>query len=236
MTPQRYDIYRLIHKGIRSYLTETLLAVGRMDPHDAGACQRTLHQLQQLLDFCSKHLQHENQFVHPAMERVQPGCAQAMYEHHQHHTDMISSLGQAAISLASAAQEQRDSLAADLYRNLALFVADNLTHMHEEETVNNAILWQGYTDDEILAIEHALVSSLTPEENAATLQWILPSINHPERYGFLTGMRLGAPEAVFNGALGIAQGQLPATDWERLQQALHLTPSELAPGKLAHAG
>ena len=220
MTPQRYDIYRLIHKGIRSYLTETLLAIGRMDPHETAHRNGALNQLEQLLTFCMGHLQHENAFVHPAMDRVKPGCAESMYDHHQHHEAMIRDLRRAATELKIAEPTERDALAAELYRTLAVFVADNLAHMHEEETVNNAILWAGYRDEEIMAIEHALGSSLTPEENAQTMEWMLPAMNHQERCEFLAGMRQGAPREVFDGTLAIARQQLAAGEWGRLELAL----------------
>ena len=44
-----------------------------------------------------------------------------------------------------------------LYQRLALFVADNYEHMSEEETHNQSVLWDTYTDDELRAIEGAIV-------------------------------------------------------------------------------
>ncbi|MBV1790155.1 hypothetical protein KQ940_19030 [Marinobacterium sp. D7] len=50
------------------------------------------------------------------------------------------------------------------HRNLAIFVAENLQHMHVEETLNACILWEQFSDEQILAIEKQLVESLTPDE------------------------------------------------------------------------
>lgn len=146
MQHQRFDIYRLIHKGLRAYLTETLLSVGRMDIAASADLHAGLTQLHSLLDFCESHLQHENEFIHPAMNRCQPGSADSMSEHHHQHEDMIAELRGAANQLRASAQADRELLAAQLYRKLALFVADNLAHMHEEETRNNSILWSCYSD------------------------------------------------------------------------------------------
>lgn len=220
MTSQRFDIYRLIHKGLRSYLTETLLTIGRMDPQSEADLHAGLIQLRGLLQFCQNHLEHENTFVHPAMEKVLPGCAESMYTHHQHHDAMIADLRGAADQLQATPAAKRDALAATLYRSLAVFVADNLAHMHEEETRNNAILWQGYSDDEIRAIEHAIVASLSPEKNAEVMSWMLPSMNHQERHEFLSGMRREAPQEVFTGALEIARSTLANGEWNKLQFAL----------------
>jgi len=220
MTTPRFDIYRLIHKGLRCCLTETLLTIGKMDPASDHDVRHGIQQLRQLLEFCQSHLEHENEFVHPAMEACQPGSADSMTLHHQHHETMIAELHGAAAQLLQTDAHLRAPLAAALYRNLAVFVADNLAHMHEEETRNNAILWQGYSDDEIRAIEHRIVASLTPEKNAQTMQWMLPAMNHQERHQFLCGMRREAPANVFAMVLEIAREQLGRTDWNKLQFAL----------------
>lgn len=49
-----------------------------------------------------------------------------------------------------------------LERLLALFVADDVQHMHVEETAHDAVLWAHYSDDELMAIEQAIVASIPP--------------------------------------------------------------------------
>ncbi|NPU91576.1 MAG: hypothetical protein HPY82_06645 [Gammaproteobacteria bacterium] len=220
MHQQRFDIYRLIHKGLRAYLTETLLAVGRMDLDASADLHAGLTQLHSLLDFCESHLQHENTFIHPAMNLCQPGSADSMSDHHQQHVAMIAELRGAARQLRACAQPDRELLAAQLYRKLALFVADNLAHMHEEETRNNSILWNCYSDAEIQAIHQAILQSIPPQENAVAMHWMLAALNHQERHALLSGMRREAPQPVFENTLAIAQQNLPRSEWNKLQFAL----------------
>jgi len=220
MTNQRYDIYRIIHKGMRSFLTDTLLTLGRMDALSEADLHAGLSQLRALLDFCMGHLEHENTFVHPAMHARQPGCVDDMYEHHEQHVQMINELKGMADQLLASKGEQRELLGAMLYRKLAVFVADNLAHMHEEETINNAILWRYYTDAEIQEIERTLVASIPPQKNAEVMKWVLPALNHQERHAFLSGMRQSAPQPVFQNVLEIARQGLPQAEWNKLQFAL----------------
>ena len=220
MTAQRYDIYRLIHKGMRSFLTDTLLTLGRLDPHSAADRHATLTQLRNLLDFCESHLAHENEFIHTAMHARQPGSADNMDEHHQQHLQMIAELRGMAEQLQAVRNEEREQICALLYRKLAVFVADNLAHMDEEETLNNAILWRYYTDEEIRAIEQALVATIPPHKNAETMQWMLPALNHQERHEFLSGVRRAAPAPVFENLLTIAREKLSRSEWNKLQFAL----------------
>lgn len=220
MKTQRFDIYRQIHKALRAYLTDTLLNIGRMDLASSSDLHAGLTQLRELLDFCESHLQHENEFIHPAMNTCRPGSANDMNEHHQHHVHMIEELRAAADQLLAVHHDEREQFGAQLYRKLALFVADNLAHMHEEETVNNRILWECYSDAEIHAIHGAILQAVTPQENAVVMQWMLPSLNHQERHELLSGMRREAPQPVFEGTLEIARQNLPRSEWNKLQFAL----------------
>lgn len=220
MNSQRFDIYRFIHKGMRAYLSDTLLTVGRMDLESNTDLQAGLDALEGLLDFCESHLQHENTFIHPAMEKVQPGSARDMSAHHGQHEAMIDELRDATESLRQSAPSDREGLAAGLYRKLALFVADNLVHMHEEETRNNEILWRGYSDDAIIAIHDALVSTIPEAENAVAMRWMLSAFNHQERQRVLQGMQQEAPRPVFEGTLELARCTLPTTEWKKLQVAM----------------
>src|SRR5689334_16531639 len=71
---QRYDMYEPIHKGLRDFMGDTLSRIGRVDVFDVQDMARTLAQLEALLNFCFKHLSHENEFLHVAIRARQPGA------------------------------------------------------------------------------------------------------------------------------------------------------------------
>ena len=64
----RVDMYAGIHKALRTCMTDTLLALGRMDTDDDLEFAQTCDRVMQLLDLCRSHLHHENDFVHTAMQ------------------------------------------------------------------------------------------------------------------------------------------------------------------------
>ncbi|MYM63027.1 hemerythrin domain-containing protein [Pseudomaricurvus sp. HS19] len=220
MNAQRYDIYSLIHKGLRSCLTEALINLGRVDLSSEAELGTVLVQVGDLLEICRGHLHHENTFIHPAMEACEPGVAAGMYSHHDQHVVMIGQLQSLLAQLQQCAAEARPQVAAQLYRKLAVFVADNLAHMHEEETDNNAVLWRHYSDEEIHAIEQRLVQSLSPGDNARYMRWMLTAMNHQERETLLTAMREQAPAPVYEGVLSLARSNLPLPEWDKLELAL----------------
>lgn len=223
----RYDIYSGIHKAVRAFMFDTLLAVTRVDCDDARDVEQAMSQVLDLAAFCEGHLTHENQFLHTAMEARRPGSSGTTGQDHAHHLEEITRL----VSLAKAVEQSdgtaRIAAATELHRFLSLFIADNLTHMNFEETANNAVLQSLYTDAELGAFEHAIVASLAPEETAVALRWMIPAMNPAERAELLAGMRKNAPQPAFEGALAIARTHLNLLDWNKLAHALAL-PDRLA--------
>ena len=62
---------RHIHKALRHFMTDTLVRVGRLDIDDADEMSATLAQLETLLTLCTRHIEHENDFLHTAIEARQ---------------------------------------------------------------------------------------------------------------------------------------------------------------------
>jgi hypothetical protein len=226
----RRDLFAGIHKALRLFMTRTLCRVGSTDPADADELAATLGMLERLLALCEVHLKDENEFMHPALERARPGTSARIAAEHEHHAEAIADLRDLAGLVADSAEPARGGALARLYRALALFVAENLQHMHVEETAHNAVLWAAYSDDELAALEHALVASIPPAAMAEALHWFLPALNAAERVGMLSEMRQGMPPEAFEGVLGIAERTLTQPEQTRLMRALGLP---VAPGLMS---
>lgn len=216
----RYNIYRVIHKALRGFMTDTLLRVGRMDVTDDCERSQVVEQLRGLLAMCHGHLEHENDFIHPAIEAAMPGGAGQTSTDHVGHVAAIRELQQRVDRLASAQPAQREQLAAELYLELGLFVAENFQHMAVEETRNHAILVSHYSDEEVLDLEQRIVGSLSPAELMLDLRWMLSHMNADERAFMLGGMKRGAPPEVFEAVLGLAREVLTQRDFYKLERAL----------------
>ena len=81
----RVDLYRPIHKALRAFMADTLVAVGSMDTNDDSEVEATLERARSLLELLTLHLEEENRFVHPAMEARRPGSAsEAAHDHIEH--------------------------------------------------------------------------------------------------------------------------------------------------------
>jgi len=216
----RYDVYAQIHKGLRSFMADSLLRIGRLDAADELELAEGAAQLRGLLALCRAHLEHENDFLHTAMEARRPGSAAQAAGEHVHHLRSIAAMEAELAALERAPGEARAEAALELYRSLALFVAENLEHMHYEETAHNSVLWEAYSDAELEAIEHALVASVAPDEMAAVARWMLPAMTAPDRAARLTAMRPAMPAQAFAATLAMLKAHLSERDWYKLGAAL----------------
>lgn len=221
-TAGRLDLYAPIHKALRRFMGDTLDLVGTMDVFDAEDMIRVLGQLQALLTMCERHIVHENTFVHAAIEARQPQGAQRTADDHLEHAHSIEALRQEARGLSTTAPSARPPLALRLYRHLALFVAENLQHMHFEETVNNAALWALYSDDELHDLHEQLLASIPPHEHLEVARWMVPAMSPAERAGMLNGMRLQMPPEAFMEVLTTVRPHLDDRAWDKLARDLKL--------------
>jgi iron-sulfur cluster repair protein YtfE (RIC family) len=216
----RYNIYVMIHKGLRAWMSDVLTTVGRMDPRDAADVSIGLDAVRGLLAGCESHLVHEDTYLHPAIEARCHGGASATVRDHDHHRRSLIELEAAVQAVERTVGADRDGAAQRLYRQLALFIAENFEHMHREETENHAVLVAHYTEAEIFALEQTIVGSLTPEQKMATMRWMVPSTAPHERALLLSGMRLNAPRPAFEAVLGLVRPLLSARELAKLDTAI----------------
>ena len=196
----RMDMYASIHKALRAFMADTLLGLGRMDVDDDLEFAQTCDRVMQLLDLCRAHLHHENQFVHTAMQARAPGTCAAIEAEHTEHEATITALAGGVAHLLGCARAARPATTHVLYRQLALFMAHNFEHMNEEETAHNRVLWQHYTDEELVRIHDALVASIPPQEMMGAT---LTLSNFGTLFGRYANPVIVPPQVAILGAGGI---------------------------------
>lgn len=216
----RFDIYALIHKGIRAALVDALGHAGRLDWTEHDEVNRLVAASQDLALLCRAHVAHEEHFVHRAMEARRPGSARQACADHRGHVADIDRLETLALELAHLPTLRREAAAKALYAHLAHFTADNLAHMAHEEREHNRVLWETHDDEELVALEAAIVASQTPEEARLALRWMLPNLAPAERHQMMAGMREGMPPEVFRDTLASTAGLLDARNALKLHDAL----------------
>jgi hypothetical protein len=218
----RVDLYVGIHKALRALMADNLLALGRMDCDDDLELAQVTQRLLQLLEICRSHLQHENDFVHAALEARAAGSSAQIAHEHEEHVQAIHALARQTTALLQCDPARRAEGTLALYRALSVFIAHNFEHMHVEETAHNAVLWARYTDAELEQIHGALVASIPPEEMMFIVRWMVPYMNPRERIVMLSDMRAHAPAPAFAAVLDVVRPHLTEREWAKLGAGLGL--------------
>ncbi|HKX44559.1 MAG TPA: hypothetical protein VJO99_25605 [Burkholderiaceae bacterium] len=221
----RFDMYAAIHKALRSLMSDTLLQVGRMDVNDLVELDATLNRVDMLLDLCFDHIEHENGWVHTAIEARRPAGAARTAHDHEEHFESIATLRAEVAALRAARPQMQAMLAHRLYQHLALFVAENFQHMHIEETANNAALWALYSDAELHAIHGRLLAAIPPAKELQIVRWMVPACSPMERAAIVGHAKTQMPPEAFLGALAHVRPHLDASGWLKLAAAVGVAPS-----------
>lgn len=218
----RHDLYGPIHKGLRLALSTLLVRLGQAD-FAAPNGERSLEALEQQLALSASHLAHEERFLHPALEARRPGATAILEQDHRHHDDAFVELAGLIAAVRAAPRADKAGPGRALYLAFSRFCADDFAHMAEEEQTFLPLFHEHFADDELRAIEAELIAAIPPEKVMKYLRLMLPAGTPDERFGFLDGMRRGAPAEVFQAVLDqAARPSLAEPDWNALAMRLRL--------------
>ncbi|AJY47642.1 hemerythrin domain-containing protein [Martelella endophytica] len=199
----RYDFYGAVHKGLRRAQCNMLAAVGTADFADAQQTDALLDEFRRLLGLAAAHVVHEDATVHIALRSLSLPT-DLIDEQHDDHRAAFLAFDALADRVENAEGPARLEAGRALYLAFAAYVADDFAHMHEEETVVMPLLWQHFTDAELLDMEMRIIGSMSPEENMAFTRIMVPAMAPAERRAMVGGMFRSMPRPVFDAVIGFA--------------------------------
>lgn len=201
------DFYYAVHKGIRLANARLLIRLGRADAGDEAAVTQVLADLRDHLTMGLSHLTHENREIHAALDARCPGASDHAGEDHAHHEQAFGELDAMADEVARTPMPFRAEALRRLYQRFALFVADDLEHMHEEETVLMPLLVRNFSREELHEIEMRIVTGIPFEKNVLFMRAMLPAASLSERRAMLEGMSAAMPAEVFDALMAAVLGR-----------------------------
>lgn len=218
----RYDLYGNVHKGLRRTQCLLLSRLGANDFDDAAATDKLIGDLRRLLALAAAHVRHEDTEIHAALNRRGIATDTVDEQHEEHHA-AFKVLEDRIAAVEAARGARRVEAGRALYLAFAAYIADDFAHMHEEETVTAPLLWQHFSDEELLAIEMRIIASLPPEENMAFTRMMLPAMNPEQRRVMVGGMIEALPREVFAAVLEFAiRPSLTEADFQALRLSVGL--------------
>lgn len=222
MQNQRYNVFNQIHKGLRGMLYDTALRLQQTDFSQPDA-EAVIEQLNQVLIFFDEHAENEDQFILPHVRKHNAALIDELEKDHDVDHRLTQSLFEYIAEWSQATSDsQRGSVGQRIGYAFNEFIAFNLYHMNKEENVLMYLLWKHYTDDEIRQMESDILRSIAPQTLLAESRWMMRSINDQEVIDWLSGVRQGAPAAVFDTFLQLADEELPTNRLVNVRTALAL--------------
>ncbi len=215
------DLYRDIHKGIRSELFSVTETAGRLDPSDRQARADLATHVRQVVDLLVTHAEHEDGHIQPALERHLPALAEQVADDHERIEARLAGLADQAEEAVDTPGNTRWHTHR-FYVDFAAFTSTYLAHQDLEERVILPALEEIIGTDACLGLHQAIVGSIPPEQMATSLAVMVPAMNIDDRAELLGGMRAGAPAEVFQGMWGLVQSVLDPRDVAALAARLGL--------------
>jgi hypothetical protein len=158
--------------------------------------------------------------MQPLLEVHTPALADTITSDHERIDGQIAALEVLAERSIDAARSARRDLAHRLYLAIASFTSAYLAHQDFEELEVMPALSLAVGADELAAVHHELIASISPDEMASSLAVMLPAMDIDGRAELLGGLQAGAPPEVFAGVWGLTESVLTDEDARALAARL----------------
>jgi len=217
----RYQFYRE-HKYVSSALNDLERLIARTDFCDLDALEEVLGAFLSLSEMLKGHAEYENNRLHSLLK--QKNASSSIYEHiEEDHAEQDRQLLEIAAIIRvisqEAEREKKIERGYHLYLTYRKFVADNLAHLHEEETQILPELQRLYSDSELRQVEAETYREMAPEHMIHMIEILFPHMNTHDRQAFLADIFTLEPEkfdVVWQGIQTIVgQNEHPATEHKK---------------------
>jgi hypothetical protein len=218
----------MIHKGLRALLYETAMKI----QHTNFACDREVHetfeQIRTALWIFKGHIRIEKEEVYSKLYKLVPFVIQTLEKEHEKHERINQDMLFAMEGYWNAGTQQSKIAAG---QNILMlfneFVSFHLLHMNRQETVVNDLLWENYSDFQLIRIVRSIAEKIPGKRNEQYNRWILKGLALQEVIVWLKTIRFGSTAAVYERFYTMAEAELPAGLWMQVEKSLHLPRREV---------
>ena len=190
MSQPRVDIYNFPHKGLRNLLSQVSFMAGNTDHSNQQALDELKTKTAELVLLLNLHRHSEEEDVLPALEAKVPGSTRDNVEEHELIEKTVEQISDFLSRLTVEASPVEGVQFSSI---LSGFHAKYLDHMAMEESKMNPIIWNHFTDEELMGMHGAVMSKLAPGQIVLWFKYIVPALNPMERNIILSGFKANAP-------------------------------------------
>lgn len=190
----RYQFYRE-HKYVSAALNDVERQIARTDFREnveLETAEKAFHALSEML---RGHAEYENERLHPLLEKKHSTVHREAASDHTHQEEQLQDIQLCFDRIKNAkGDEEKVSCGYQLYLTFRKFVADNLHHLHEEETKILPELQRLYPDEDLRLVEAKTYAVMTSEDMVEMIHVLFPQMNASDREAFLTDIYLCEPK------------------------------------------
>jgi hemerythrin-like domain-containing protein len=190
----RYQFYRE-HKYVSAALNDVERLIARTDFCDSEAAHKVAEAFEALSQMLQGHAHYENERLHPLLEKKGSKVHIHATDDHELQHDQLLEIQDLLTKISQVSEANKKiELGYQLYLAYRKFVADNLIHLHEEETQILPELQRLYSDEELRQIEAPTYREMTPEQIIQMTEVLFPHMNRLDQEAILDDIRLLEPE------------------------------------------
>jgi len=206
----RYNAFNLIHKALRALMYDVALTLQQTDFTNAEEAEIALARVEEVMYHFENHAHHEDNFVFAAIENAAPKLVESLEQEHVEDIELGNRLVQLVRMMKSLENNmERVNCGSAINKAFRDFMVFNIRHMSREESEINAVLWQEFTDQELIELNGKIVANISPADMAFNSRWFMRSINKTEAIMWLKAVKATAPPFVFDQLIQLAETELP---------------------------
>lgn len=187
----RAKLYRE-HKYVSFALSELERCIAKADFTNNADIEHIQREWLAVKEMLKGHARHEEENFHALLEKKGSTIHREAHDDHERQEESLENLQ--CLLDGTLTSFDRIEAGYQFYLAYRKFVADNLLHLHEEETKLLPELQRLCTDEELRAIENPIYEIMTSDEMAEMLQVLFPHMNPSDKYAFLTDIKLAQPQ------------------------------------------
>ena len=226
----RENLYRPIHKGIRSMLYELGLRLGVADFTNLAETNEVARQLKEdlavsvsncILCLLRAHSHHEERDFFSAVRPFDQDVVDLMMVEHREITRRVYQLGETCDELLALTDPARrievgDRLALEANDLFAIYLA----HLNNEEATMVPIMWERFTDEELRALRARFYNMIPLPRFEEWMRWTIPALNRHELVVLLSGMKSDPPPNRYADMVRLSRGLLGPERWPAVEAQL----------------
>ena len=221
MQPLRFNPFNQIHKGLRALLYDTAVLIQHTDFTKEAEIKKVKERVHHVIDFFAAHADVEDHQVFPMITAFAPDVVDDFESQHKIDHELSEGLEKClTLFTETNSMEQNLWFGNELLQAFNSFLAFNVEHMKKEETIINNVLWQHYSDAQLLQKVQQITASIPPEQTMLHSTWMLKGLSLPEIVSWYKAMQQTVPPPVFENFCRLAEQTLSQAKWSELKRAL----------------